>query len=88
MNLSPRQLRILVSLSETLSFSRTADRFHMTQPALSRIVRSMEEALGTRLFHRTTRSVRMTDDASALVRIAQRMLDDYDTGLDLSLIHI
>jgi LysR family transcriptional regulator, carnitine catabolism transcriptional activator len=82
MNLSPRQLRILVSLSETLSFSRTADRFHMTQPALSRIVRSMEEALGTRLFHRTTRSVRMTDDASALVRIAQRMLDDYDTGLD------
>ena len=49
MNLSPRQLRILVSLSETLSFSRTADRFHMTQPALSRIVRSMEEALGTRL---------------------------------------
>jgi len=83
MNLSPRQLRILVSLSETLSFSRTADRFHMTQPALSRIVRSMEEALGTRLFHRTTRSVRMTDDASALVRIAQRMLDDYDTGLDM-----
>lgn len=81
MNLSPRQLRILVSLAETLSFSRTADAFHLTQPALSRIVRSMEEEIGVRLFVRTTRMVRLTQEGALLVRLAERLVEDYDDGL-------
>ncbi len=81
MNISPRQLRIVVSLAETLSFSRTAELFHLTQPALSRIVRGIEEELGARLFLRTTRQVRLTPEGASLVGLAERLVGDYDDGL-------
>lgn len=81
MNISPRQLRVLVSLGETLSFSRTAEVFHLTQPALSRIVRALEEEVGTKLFLRTTRQVRPTEEGISLIRLARRLVEDYDDGL-------
>lgn len=81
MNLSPRHLRIFVFLANSLSFSRTADEFCLAQPTLSKIVREMEEEMGVRLFERTTRSVKLTRDGEALVRVAARVADDYDNGI-------
>ncbi|BDI08104.1 LysR family transcriptional regulator [Sphaerotilus microaerophilus] len=46
------QLRHLVSLAQTGSFSRSAEALHLTQPALSRSIRSLEDELGQPLFDR------------------------------------
>ena len=81
MNLSPRQLRIFVSLAQSLNFSRTADQLCVTQPTLSKLVRDIEQAMGVRLFERTTRSVKLTVDGEALLGVASRLLVDYEAGL-------
>jgi DNA-binding transcriptional LysR family regulator len=81
MNVAPRQLRIFLSLAQSLNFSRTAEQFHMTQPSLSKIVKELEETLGLALFERSTRSVLLTPEGTALVPLARRVVDDYDSGL-------
>ncbi len=81
MNLSPRQLRIFVSLAQSLNFSRTADHFCITQPTLSKLVRDIEDEVGVRLFERTTRSVKLTADGEALVGVATRVTQEFDVGI-------
>ena len=44
------------------NFTRAAEQAHMTQAGLSTLVREMERVLGARLFDRTTRRVRLTDE--------------------------
>jgi DNA-binding transcriptional LysR family regulator len=82
MNLSIRQLKIFVSLAHSLSFSRTADQFHLTQPRLSAIVGEIEEEVGVRLFDRTTRRVQVTPEGTALLVAAERLVDDYELGIE------
>jgi DNA-binding transcriptional LysR family regulator len=55
MNLA--QLEHLVAIAETGSFSRAAERVHLTQPALSRSVRALEDELGGKLIDRVGTSV-------------------------------
>lgn len=81
MNPNPRQLRIFVSLAESLNFSRTADQLFVSQPSLSKLVREFEAGLGVRLFERSTRSVRLTDAGEALLGVARRVLGDYEAGV-------
>lgn len=50
-----------LAVCETLHFGRAAVRLHMSQPALSRAVRQLEDALGVGLFERHSRSVVLTD---------------------------
>ena len=49
------QLRHLISVAQTGSFSRSAEAMHLTQPALSRSVRALEQELGIPLFDRIGR---------------------------------
>ncbi len=58
MNLN--QLRFASSVARLSSFSRAAADCHITQPTLSNAIMQLEEALGGRLFERTTRSVALT----------------------------
>ena len=81
MNVSPRQLRIFVSLAQSLNFSRTAEQFCVAQPTLSKIVREIEQEIGVQLFERTTRSVKLTADGEALVGVAIRVTQEFAVGL-------
>lgn len=81
MNLSPRELRVFVSLANSLNFSETADRFFVTQPTMSKLVRSLEDKLGVRLFERTTRNVTLTPEGRELLDVASRVVDDFEVGL-------
>ncbi|MGA4841612.1 LysR family transcriptional regulator [Streptomyces sp. G45] len=56
-----RQLRGFLAVADELSFTHAASALGVGQPALTRAVRSLEEALGTRLLDRTTRRVELTD---------------------------
>src|SRR5262249_37135747 len=62
-----RQLRVLQAVGETGSFSDAAHRLDYTQPAVSKIVATLERQLGTTLVDRGIRPLRLTDAGSALV---------------------
>jgi LysR family carnitine catabolism transcriptional activator len=78
LNLSARDLRAFLALAELRSFTRAARRCHLSQPAFSALVRSMEEALGARLFDRDTRHVELTEEGRALEGPARRLLADFE----------
>jgi DNA-binding transcriptional LysR family regulator len=55
-----RQLRYFMAITEAGSFSRAAERLHVSQPPLSTQIKSLEEEVGTRLLARTNRGVSLT----------------------------
>ncbi|NYI01536.1 LysR family transcriptional regulator [Cupriavidus plantarum] len=69
-----RQLQQFVVLAETGNFHRAAERLHMAQPPLSISIRKLEAELGTPLFVRTTRGVRLTQAGDAALNDARRAL--------------
>lgn len=66
-----RQFEAFLAVAEELHFGRAAEKLHMAQPALSRIIRLLERELGTELFERTTRKVRLTPSGEALLEPAK-----------------
>ncbi len=54
-------MRIFVKVAETASFAETARHLHMSAPAVTRAVASLEDIIGARLLVRTTRSVSLTE---------------------------
>src|SRR6266568_1567389 len=70
-----RQLRVLQAVGESGSFSAAADRLDYTQPAVSKIVATLERQLGTTLVDRGIRPLRLTEAGSALVRRAGAALE-------------
>nr|MBF0681501.1 LysR family transcriptional regulator [Pseudomonas sp.] len=69
-------------VAELLSFRKAAQRLHMSQPALSRCIQGAEDALGTRLFDRDTRNVRLTPAGTEFLPIARRLLLEFHASLD------
>lgn len=62
-----RHIRAFLCLAEELHFNRAAERLHTSQPALSRTIRDLEDAVGARLLLRTTRCVGLTDAGKAFL---------------------
>lgn len=80
-NVTVRQLRAFVALAQTKSFTAAAKRLHVTQSALSALIRELEAEAGARLFDRTTRSVDFTAAGLDLLPVAERVLRDLEGGL-------
>lgn len=65
------QLRAFIVVAEQLSFSRAADKLGVSASALSQMVRNLEDQLGIRLLHRTTRNVSLTEIGESLFQRAR-----------------
>lgn len=76
MNINLRQLRAFVSIGRLGSFTKAADALHATQPALSAQIRELEDALGVKLFDRSTRSVTLTQAGEDLLPVVDNVLGD------------
>lgn len=83
------QLECFLAVGRNLNFSKAAKEVKLTQPAVSHQIRSLEEELGVKLFHRTSKSVSMTaegrrffPDADRIIKIAvsarERLHSDAD----------
>ena len=81
MNISPKQLRLFLALSESLNFSKTAEQLYISQPSLSKAIQELEEELGLTLFERTTRSVRLTPGGARMATLARSIVGEFETGL-------
>ena len=68
------QLRSFVSIVDTGSFTRAAERVNKTQSAVSMHIKRLEEQLGRALFLKQGRGVRLSDDGEKLIDYARQML--------------
>ena len=80
-NLSTKDLRAVVALSQTRNFGQAALQVHLSPSALSALVARVESQLGARLFERTTRAVELTDAGQIFVVHAQELLRDTQKAL-------
>ena len=80
-NWNPRELDVFLTLAQTLSFRRTAEQVHLSQPAVSSLIGRLEDALGVRLFDRTTRSVQLTGPGQVFVEQARLLRDQSDAAV-------
>lgn len=80
MNLSTRQLSAFLHVARAGSFTRAAERAHMTQAGLSILVREVERQLGARLFDRTTRSVQLTDAGRRFAGVAESVMAQLESA--------
>jgi len=78
MDVHLRDLRYFVAVADELSFTRAAERLHLSQPALSKQIAALETTLRARLLRRDRRQVSLTAAGAALHAAARRLLADWD----------
>ncbi len=75
-------LRAFAAVAEQQSFSRAAEQLGVSSSALSQLIRGLEERLGIRLLHRTTRSVSLTEAGAALLGDIAPAIDSLTGALE------
>jgi LysR family cyn operon transcriptional activator len=76
-----RHLRYFTALAETLSFTRAAERVHVTQSTLSHQIRQLEDEVGQPLFDRIGKKVVTTEAGELFLGFAGRALKEVDLGV-------
>ena len=84
MDIDLDQMRAIVLLADYLHFGRTATALHISQPALTKQVRRIEETLGGPLFIRKPRQLTLTRAGEVLVDRARTLLRDAQIAVDVS----
>lgn len=71
-----RQIEAFVAIVQRGSFVKAADRLGLSKAVVSRLIGELETQLGTRLLHRTTRSLSLTHSGSAYYERCKQILED------------
>src|SRR5690625_977138 len=72
-----RHLEYFTEVAKHLNFTKAASTLHISQPSLSKTVKSMEDELGVPLFNRSFRHLELTDAGKALLHNAKHVLHAY-----------
>jgi len=80
-NFNLNDLQAFRAVAELSSFRKAAEALHVSQPAFSRRIEKLEEALGVKLLERTTRRVSLTAVGRDFDRKVQQLLDELDNTL-------
>jgi epsilon-lactone hydrolase len=79
-----RHLRSFVAVAEELNFGRAAEQLFVSQPALSRQIRALEQLVGCQLFRRSTHRVELTLAGESLLDRARKVLSDVDEAVSIT----
>ncbi|GAA0232230.1 LysR family transcriptional regulator [Castellaniella daejeonensis] len=82
MEVTLRQLRAFTALARTGGFTRAAESLHITQSALSGLIKELESQLGVRLVDRNTRRIQLSEVGREFHSVATRILRDLDGALE------
>lgn len=74
------QLRLFASVAHTCNFSRTAELFFMSQPAVTHHIKMLESTLGVTLFNRTSRSVTLSEEGLEFLQYVNQALEIISDG--------
>ncbi len=77
MGMEDHKLKVFCTVAETGSFSKTSEMIHLTQPAVSLQVQALEELYETKLFDRSSGSIKLTPSGEVLYRYAKEILAHY-----------
>lgn len=69
------QLEYFVAVAETLNFTKTAEKFYISQTAITQQIKSLENQIGVQLFTRTKRHVELTPAGAIYLNEAKSILD-------------
>jgi DNA-binding transcriptional LysR family regulator len=81
MNITLRQLRAFTEVARRESFTEAAEQLHLSQSAVSALVRELERQIGFGLLDRTTRRVVLSASGGHLLELSERVLRDVDSAL-------
>ena len=79
-----RQLRYFIAVAEELHFRRAAERLHLSQPALSKQIRALENSIEIELFDRTKHWVRLTPAGTEFLATARGVLQQLERGVKVA----
>ncbi|RXJ89741.1 LysR family transcriptional regulator [Arcobacter sp. CECT 8983] len=82
MKITIDDLEAFIAVADFESFNRAANELGITQPALSRRIKKLEETLGARLLDRTTRKISVSIVGEEFILEARRMLDEFNKSID------
>lgn len=74
-----QQMNYVVAIANNGSFREAAKKLYIAQPSLSNAIRELETELGTELFTRTNKGVKLTADGAEFLEYAQNILTQIDT---------
>ena len=74
--LNPHQLNVFTVAAETLNFTETAKRLHLTQSSVSQTIKALETQLDTTLFARKGRRIELTDAGRVLFPLARDIIKE------------
>lgn len=77
-----KQIRAFVAVARSNSFAEAAAQIHLSQPALSIAIKTLEESVGGQLLTRTTRAFALTPEGEDFLPTAKRLLGDWDDALE------
>lgn len=80
-NVTLKHLRCFVAVAREGGFTPAARRIFLTQSSLTATIQQLEQAVGLKLFDRTTRKVALTREGATFLPVAERLLGDFDTAL-------
>jgi DNA-binding transcriptional LysR family regulator len=78
MNVTLRQLRAFVALARTGSFTHAADTMHVSQSALSGLIKELELGLGVRIVDRSTRKMQLSEVGREFYPLVEKIVQDLD----------
>lgn len=80
-NVTLRHLRCFTTVAREGSFTLAAKRMFLTQSSLTAGIQQLEQAVGLKLFDRTTRRVALTREGASFLPVAERLLMEFDAAV-------
>ena len=89
------QLECFLAVADNLNFARAAEELHISQPAVTHQIKTLEGELGVRLFRRSTRFVELTtegmaflEDARSIVTISRQAVKRFESADEGEIVHL